>query len=121
MTAIARVVDKDNIYTTSCERLPEVTKQALAEQESERCEKFTRYDFDMEACDGESGRCYARLIPDADGDYVLYSEVARLEECLKRINARAISIMADLSDDQPSWHDAQRINRLCDDALGGDE
>jgi len=51
----------------------------------------------------------------------LEKRIAQLEECLKRINARAISIMADLGNDQPSWHDAQRINQLCDKALGGEE
>jgi len=58
--------------------------------------------------------CYVALLEARD------KRITQLEECLKRINARAISIMADLSDDQPSWHDAQRINQLCDKALRGE-
>ena len=44
--------------------------------------------------------------------------VAQLETSLKRVNARAITIMAKLSDDLSSWHDAARINHLCEKALG---
>jgi hypothetical protein len=33
--------------------------------------------FDLEYCDGESGKCEAYMCPDSTGDYVLFTDVGK--------------------------------------------
>jgi hypothetical protein len=41
--------------------------------------------FDLEYCDGESGRCRADLREAADGDWVLYADYQALENKCSRL------------------------------------
>ncbi len=39
-----------------------------------------RYDFAQEDCDGDSGRCFAEIREDAEGEYVRLDDVVELVE-----------------------------------------